>query len=150
MSNLYKYKPGTLIDEFGVDHSGFNLRDEIEYNTMRADERDNLRQRQENAKAFNNRSPNLDGVWSAAASGFVEGVVGGAERLVNNITGGKYGEFVDNLTYDSYTNRQNKLQDRANQAGVGYINKLANSAIDLGGSGLGYYYGGKLIGKLLK
>ena len=150
MTSLYKYKPGTLIDEFGVDHSKFDLHDEIEYNTMRADERDNLRQRQENAKAFNNRSPNLDGVWSAAASGFVEGVVGGAERLVNNITGGKYGEFVDNLTYDSYTNRQNKLQDRANQAGVGYINKLANSAIDLGGSGLGYYYGGKLIGKLLK
>ena len=35
MNNLYKIDQDTQIDEFGVDHSKFSLRDEIEYNTMR-------------------------------------------------------------------------------------------------------------------
>lgn len=38
MSNLYKFNQDTQIDEFGVDHSNFSLRDEIEYNTMRANQ----------------------------------------------------------------------------------------------------------------
>ena len=38
MSNLYKFNQDTQIDEFGVNHSNFSLRDEIEYNTMRANQ----------------------------------------------------------------------------------------------------------------
>ena len=132
MTSLYKYKPGTLIDEFGVDHSKFDLHDEIEYNTMRADERDNLRQRQENAKAFNNRSPNLDGVWSAAASGFVEGVVGGVNRALNSATYNLYGRAFDAITDGGYKKQQERLQNRANAEGLGYVNDLANTAIDVG------------------
>ena len=37
---LYKIDQDTQIDEFGVDHSNFSLRDEIEYNTMRAQEKE--------------------------------------------------------------------------------------------------------------
>lgn len=32
---LYKFNEKTQIDEFGVDHSNFSLRDELEYNYMR-------------------------------------------------------------------------------------------------------------------
>ena len=35
MSNLYKFNQDTSIDEFGVDHSNFSVRDELEYNKMR-------------------------------------------------------------------------------------------------------------------
>lgn len=35
---LYKFNQDTQIDEFGVDHSNFSLRDEVEYNIMRANE----------------------------------------------------------------------------------------------------------------
>ena len=33
---LYKFNQDTQIDEFGVDHSNFSLRDEVEYNLMRS------------------------------------------------------------------------------------------------------------------
>lgn len=39
MSVLYKIDKDTLIDEFGVDHSKFSLREELEYNMMRAEEK---------------------------------------------------------------------------------------------------------------
>jgi hypothetical protein len=37
---LYKLKENSQIDEFGIDHSKFSLRDEIEYNMMRAREKE--------------------------------------------------------------------------------------------------------------
>ena len=37
--NLYEIDRDTQIDEFGVDHSNFSLRDEIEYNFRRAEEK---------------------------------------------------------------------------------------------------------------
>lgn len=37
---LYKIDEDTQIDEFGVDHSKFSLRDELEYNFMRAKEKE--------------------------------------------------------------------------------------------------------------
>ena len=40
MSNLYDYDQQTKVDEFGVDHSNFSLRDEIEYNFRRAKEKE--------------------------------------------------------------------------------------------------------------
>ena len=38
--SLYKFNDETQIDEFGVDHSNFSLRDEIEYNFRRAKEKE--------------------------------------------------------------------------------------------------------------
>jgi len=39
MAKLYKFKSeDSTVDEFGVDHKGFSLRDELEYNMMRAKE----------------------------------------------------------------------------------------------------------------
>lgn len=38
MKTLYDIDEKTHIDEFGVDHSNFSLRDEIEYNFMRANQ----------------------------------------------------------------------------------------------------------------
>ena len=38
--SLYEIDRDTQIDEFGVDHSNFSLRDEIEYNFSRAKERE--------------------------------------------------------------------------------------------------------------
>ncbi len=38
---LYKFNEKTQIDEFGVDHSNFSLRDELEYNLYRAKEKEN-------------------------------------------------------------------------------------------------------------
>ena len=37
---MYKMDEDTQIDEFGVDHSNFSLRDEIEYNYHRAKEKE--------------------------------------------------------------------------------------------------------------
>ena len=37
--SLYEIDRDTQIDEFGVDHSNFSLRDEIEYNFRRAEEK---------------------------------------------------------------------------------------------------------------
>ena len=34
--SMYKINEKTGIDEFGIDHSNFSLRDELEYNMMRA------------------------------------------------------------------------------------------------------------------
>ena len=91
---------------------------------------------------------NWGDVVMGSATGFGEGIIGGVERFANGLTGGLYGKVTDNLTYDSYTNRQNRLQNRADQAGLGYANRLANSAIDTSAAGMQYYYGRKLGSKL--
>ena len=41
MKPLYEINRNTMVDEFDVDHSKFSLRDEIEYNFKRANERAN-------------------------------------------------------------------------------------------------------------
>ena len=38
--SLYKFDDKTQIDEYGVNHSDFSLRDEIEYNARRAKEKE--------------------------------------------------------------------------------------------------------------
>ena len=95
-----------------------------------------------------------DGVPTALATGSLGGVVVGVERGLNNLTDGAYGNLIDNLTSNSYTNRQNMLQNQANQAGVGYANRIANSAIDISTIALrdllGIKYGGKIAKKVLK
>ena len=95
-----------------------------------------------------------NGVATAAVQGMLEGVIGGTERLVNGLSGGVYGNVVDNLTEGSFSNRQNNLQNRADQAGIGYVNRLANSAIDVSSATLrdlyGIKYGGKVAKKFFK
>lgn len=42
MAKLYKFKSeDSTVDEFGVDHKGFSLRDELEYNMKRSEEKEN-------------------------------------------------------------------------------------------------------------
>ena len=43
---MYKMDEDTQIDEFGVDHSNFSLRDEIEYNYHRAKEKEMHKRKQ--------------------------------------------------------------------------------------------------------
>ena len=78
---------------------------------------------------------NWNGVATSATTGTAEGVFGGAERFANGLTGGAYGYGVDNYMNNAYSNRQNRLQQRANQAGVGSSNALSNLLID--GSAIG-------------
>ena len=75
---------------------------------------------------------NWNNVVMGAITGFGEGLVGGANRVLNSATYGLYGRTVDALTDGAYTNQQNQLQQQAEQNGLGYVNKLANKAIDVG------------------
>ena len=186
MSNLYDYDQQTKVDEFGVDHSNFSLRDEIEYNFKRAKEKE----RQQMIKSYadlssiqpefsknefnqynirNDKNYALDmpkqtvststnplqnsylnGVPTAALSGFANGVAGGTERLINGLSGNNYGKINDRNMNNSYTNRQNQLRNQAMQAGVGYLHDTANTIIDTSADIAKYYYGGKLGNKFIK
>ena len=90
------------------------------------------------------------GVPIAALTGTAEGIVGGLERVANGLSGGTYGSFVDKNMNNSYTNRQNKLQNQANYAGVGYLHNIANTIIDTDADIAKYYYGAKFGNKFIK
>ncbi|MBR1601012.1 MAG: hypothetical protein IJ677_05470 [Alphaproteobacteria bacterium] len=55
----------------------------------------------------NNTTPQKYSVIGGALGGFAEGIMGGAERLANGLTGGVYGQLIDRGFSDTYTNRQN-------------------------------------------
>ena len=109
-----------------------------------------LQQHTYTSSAPQSKSSVFDGVPTAALTGFVDGIIGGVERAVNDLTGGLYGEQVDNLRHNSYTNRQNYLQNQADQSGLGYANRIANSVIDLSSTALRDLYGFTKGGNLLK
>lgn len=66
----------------------------------------------------NNTTSQKYSVIGGALGGFAEGIMGGAERLANGLTGGVYGQLIDRGGSDAYTNRQNFLQQRAEKEGV--------------------------------
>ena len=145
MSNLYDYDQQTKVDEFGVDHSNFSLRDEIEYNFKRAKEKE----RQQMIKSYadlssiqpefsknefnqynirNDKNYALDmpkqtvststnplqnsylnGVPTAALSGFANGVAGSLEHSLNTATGGVYDLVLDYFGNNGYEKRQKEL-----------------------------------------
>lgn len=75
---------------------------------------------------------NWDGVATSAVTGSGEGMWGGINSAANAATLGLYGKAVDKYMDNSYSNLQNRLQQQANQAGLGDFNELANNAIDIG------------------
>ena len=89
-------------------------------------------------------TPKKYSVIGGALTGFAEGVMGGAERVANGLTGGMYGTLVDRASNNAYTNRQNILQRRANREGGGRLNSFMNDALDVDSYLLAYYLGKKL------
>lgn len=99
-----------------------------------------------------------EGVAKAALEGFGEGVVAGAQRVLNNATWGVYDWINRKYFNDQYGKQQRELQQRANSAGVGGLNKIANLMTDIGASGattgnVAYGLAGKLglkgLGRLI-
>ena len=93
---------------------------------------------QYNQEALNNINQNLrqqvgsnwNGVFTSAVTGAADGIFGGTERATNGLTKGAYGYVVDQFVDNAYSNRQNRLQQYANQAGLGMANKVSNRLID--------------------
>ena len=87
--------------------------------------------------------------WSnvvmGAITGVGEGLVGGVERFVDGLTHGEYSKIVNSNFDNAYTNRQNKLQDRADSVGLGNANRLANMTISASGRAMPWVYG---LGKI--
>ena len=75
---------------------------------------------------------NWNGVATGAVTGTAEGLWGGINSAANAATLGLYGKAVDKYMDNSYSNLQNRLQQQANQTGLGDFNELANNAIDIG------------------
>ena len=71
--------------------------------------------------------------WSAL-EGFGEGIENGSLALFNAGTGGLYDLASYTFMDDDYAKRQNKMQRQAEDVGLGVANKLANYAIDAGGT----------------
>lgn len=65
----------------------------------------------------------------------------------------RYFDYFEGLDWqslfnNSYTNRQNELQNQADSSGVGYLHNLANTVIDTDAEIAKYYYAAKLGNKL--
>lgn len=137
--SLYEIDRDTQIDEFGVDHSNFSLRDEIEYNFRRAEEK--RQQKSLMPQAYQVPRVRLQKMpktkWNevimAGITGMGEGMIGGVERFADSLTRGEYGRKVDSIFDNAYTNRQNILQNRADSVGLGNANRLVNTAITVSG-----------------
>ena len=84
---------------------------------------------------------NWNGVATSAITGTAEGVFGGINRAANAATLGLYGKGIDMMMGNTYSNLQNRLQQRANQVGLGDFNEVANNVID---AGIGIRFGKKL------
>lgn len=105
-------------------------------------------QENDNEVIHNNyKMPKSD--WSnvvmGAITGVGEGLVGGVEQFVDGLTHGEYSKIVNSNFDNAYTNRQNKLQDRADFVGLGNANRLANMTISASGRAMPWVYG---LGKI--
>ena len=89
----------------------------------------------QSASFGNNLSTQTKGdiAWSAL-EGFGEGIENGSLALFNAGTGGLYDLASYTFMDDDYAKRQNKMQRQAEDVGLGVANKLANYAIDAGGT----------------
>ncbi len=68
---------------------------------------------------------NWNNVVMGAVTGAGEGLVGGLERLANNVSFGVYGDHVP-----GYWKRQEKMRQQAEQAGLGEAYKWGTRIID--------------------
>ena len=71
--------------------------------------------------------------------GFGEGIFGGLERFTNGLTGGLYGSIIDGDMNNAYTNRQNYLQNLANQASLGKLYEWEKNFLDVDAALMNYY-----------
>ena len=85
----------------------------------------------------NQLNSNWKGVGVDAITGAGEGIIAAGERAINGLTGNKYGQEVDYLFNNAYSDRQNRLQQRADQAGIGGLNRGTNAFIDVTSGALG-------------
>ncbi len=79
------------------------------------------------------------GILLEGVKGFGKGVFGGLERFTNSLTGGVYGNIVDGDINNAYTNRQNYLQNLANQAGLGKLYERDKNFLDVDAALMNYY-----------
>ena len=84
---------------------------------------------------------NWNNVVMGAVTGGGEGLVGGTERFINNLSQGSYGQMIDSAFDNAYTNRQNQLQNQVDMAGLGNANRLANMAIGTSATLMPWVYG---------
>lgn len=82
----------------------------------------------------NLRSSSVGDIVLEGAKGFGEGIEQGSLALFNARIGGLY-DLVSYLCMDDdYAKRQDKMQKRAESVGLGGANKVANLAIEAGGT----------------
>ncbi len=198
------------LDSYGIDHSGFSLRDELEYQTARQAREQALKKifqqpgnypqygagfwgRPENNYGFGYSDisrnigerpftpfpatldvneqqageeetrlcaskkpfyaaptparPSYGDIFLEGAKGFGEGIENGLLAFFNARTSNAYDLLNYKYMEDDYAKRQEKMQRQAENAGLGWENKLANQMIDWGGQSQLY---SKLLSKLLK
>ena len=178
-------------DGYGVDHSGFSLRDELLYQTARKEREqelfenfnrqgvdesypwlgtgfwgdsadnygfgrsnieNNIKKRQFTPvpdnyayKVFPKiqkrvyadptpQKPTAGDIVIEGLKGFGEGIENGSLAFFNALTGGAYDVFSYSYMNNDYAKRQEKMQKLAESANLGREYKLANYAIDTGGT----------------
>ena len=89
-------------------------------------------------KRIENNTPDLNrssvgDIALEGIKGFGEGIEQGSLALFNAGTGGLYDVASYLFMDDDYAKRQDKMQKRAESAGLGGANKIANLAIEAGG-----------------
>ena len=89
-------------------------------------------------KKFDNSSvklnrPTTSDIVLAGLKGFGEGIENGSLALFNAKTGGLFDVASNIFMDDIYAKKQEKMQKKAEDVGLGTANKLANYAIELGG-----------------
>lgn len=79
------------------------------------------------------RIPNSE-ILKSGLEGFGQGIEQGSLSLFNAKTGGLYDLASYFFMKNDYEKRQEKMQKEAEKVGLGGLNKLANYAINVGGS----------------
>ncbi len=173
------------IDSYGVDHSGFSLRDELAYQIARTNQEEKLQKCfnnqgitksypqfgnsfwggnsannygfgscniEENIDEMKNRPlvpltevqkaksrgffGNLDGVAGEALEGFGKGAVYGATRPLNGASFGAL-DWADRQLGGNLTQLGQEIQQDADLAGIGTLNKYTNNGLELAGGLVG-------------
>jgi len=146
--SLYKFDDKTQIDEYGVNHSDFSLRDEIEYNARRAKEKE-MRQLAKNyanviATDFNIDSKNSNGYSIYNDKNYAWTVPHKYDHRPDNILAQvhNFQEINKERPIAKPITTGSKLVDFAVKYGLGKINPLIKAGINaynLGYQGAGYY-----------
>lgn len=139
--SLYKFNQDSTIDEFGVDHSNFSVRDELEYSKMRLQEREQQSQkpwyRQTYDKVYNEANKLKDEPLYDKYKHSVVSCVGAQDGLYGSTVTGLMG--IGKEMQDIY--RKFPRQWSGKQDYGGYSSILEDSAKDLAADARGIYVG---------